>query len=153
MSKLINKFVNKALYVLFRYKDRQEEKSYIDGIRSSYGKLAEKKELTKEQYDEIQKLYSDLTGRQVPVDWHRYFYSRTGEYSKYYVPTSLYKINIVGRLNLYPLKRAYTDKNVTDLILPLARQPKIFLKNMNGYFYYEGRAVSKEEALEKCKIP
>ena len=150
MSKLIDRFVNKAIAVLSHYKDRQEVNSYINGIRSSYEKLPHRKELTKEQEKEIQKYYTHLLGYPVPLDWHRYFTSRTGMYSKLYIPTSVYKTDIVGRLNVYPIKRAYTDKNITDLILPNARQPKIILKNMNGYFYFDGRPVSKEEALRLC---
>ena len=151
MSKLVDKFVNKAIAVLSRYKDKQEVQSYIDSIRSSYSKLAHKKELTKEQEREIQEYYTKLLGHPIPLDWHRYFYSRTGNYSKLYFPTSEYKTDIVGRLNVFPLKRAYTDKNLSDILLPDAHQPKIFLKNMNGFFYFEGKAVSKEEAIDKCK--
>ena len=35
-------------------------------------------------------------------------------------------------------------------MLPNAKQPHIFLKNMNGFFYYEGRPVDRNEALERC---
>ena len=151
MSKLIDRLVNKAIAVLSRYKDRQEVNSYINGIRSSYEKLAHKKKLTKEQEQEIQEYYTKLLGHPVPLDWHRYFTARTGVYSKLYIPTSEYKTNIVGRLNVYPLKRAYTDKNITDLILPNIHQPKIFLKNMNGFYYIEGQSVTKAKAINICK--
>ena len=151
MSKLIDRFVNKAIAVLSHYKDRQEVNSYIDGIRSSYEKLAHKTELTKEQENEIQEYYTKLLGHPIPLDWHRYFYSRTGNYSKLYFPTSEYKTDIVGRLNVFPLKRAYTDKNLSDILLPIAHQPKIILKNMNGFFYFDGKAVSLQDATEKCK--
>ena len=128
MSKLIDKLVNKAILLLSEYKDREEVKSYITGIRSSYKRLTNKTTLSKEQEEEIQEFYTRLLGHKVPLDWHRYFYSRTGYYSKEYIPTSEYKCNIVGRLNIYPLKRAYTDKNITDLLLPDIHQPHIFLK-------------------------
>lgn len=150
MSRLVNRFVDKAISALSRYKDKQEVKSYVSGIRKSYGKLAHKKELTKDQEIEIQEYYSMLLGHPIPLDWHRYFYSRTGNYSKLFFPTSEYKTDIVGRLNVYPLKRAYTDKNITDIILPNAKQPHIFLKNMNGYYYYDGRPVDRSEALDAC---
>ena len=113
--------------------------------------MVNKTELTKEQEKEIQGFYTKLLGHPVPLDWHRYFTARTGGYSKYYLPTSEYKINIVGRLNVYPLKRAYTDKNISDLILPKEIQPKIYLKNMNGYFYFDQQAVSREETLHLCQ--
>ncbi len=151
MSKLIDRLVNAAIAVLSRYKDRQEVNSYINGIRSSYQKLSQKVELTKEQEQEIQEYYTKLLGHPIPPDWHRYFTARTGIYSKLYIPTSEYKTNIVGRLNVYPLKRAYTDKNITDLILPDIHQPRIFLKNINGFYYINGQPVTKTEAMNICK--
>lgn len=151
MPKLIDRFVNKAIAVLSSYKDKQEVKSYIAGIRSSYKKLAHKTELTKEQEYEIQEYFTKMLGHPVPLDWHRYFTARTGVFSKRYVPTSEYKTNIIGRLNVYPLKRAYTDKNITDIILQNIRQPKIYLKNINGFFYYNGKPVTKAEAINLCQ--
>ena len=151
MYSLLDKIVNKAIKILSRYKDKREKQSYVDGIRASYKKLANKKELTKEQQDEIQNFYKRLLGHSIPTDWHKYFYARTGNYSKYYLPTSEYKTDIIGRLNVFPLKRAYTDKNISDILLPNAHQPKIFLKNMNGYFYFDGKAVSQQDAIELCK--
>lgn len=150
MAKIIDRFVNRAMIALSRYKDKQEVKSYIDGIRSSYDKLTNKEELTKEQEGEIQEYYTSLLGHPIPLDWHRYFYARTGVFSEKYMPTSLYRTELMGRLNDYTLKKAYTDKNISDLILPMAPQPKMILKNMNGYYYVEGKSVSKEEAIERC---
>ena len=124
--------------------------SYLEGIRLSFNKLVNKKELTKEQKKEIQDFYSNLLGYHIPLDYHKYFTSRTGIYSKLYFPTSIYKTDIVGRLNVYPLKRAYTDKNISDIILPNIHQPKVFLKNMNGYFYFEGKPVDRNDAIQLC---
>lgn len=151
MLKVIDILVNKAITVLSNYRDKREQCTYVADNERSYAKLANKKELSKEQVSEIQAYYQKLIGRKIPTVWHRYFSARIGVYSKLYVPTSEYKTNIVGRLNVYPLKRAYTDKNVTDMILPNAKQPKILMKNMNGYYYVNGQAVSKEEAAVLCK--
>ena len=151
MSNIIDLLVNKSIKVLSHYKDKRDRDSYIKGIRMSYLKLSDKKKLSKEQEEEIQMYYTNLLGHKIPLDWHQYFFARTGYYSKYYIPTSEYKTDIVGRLNVYPLKRAYTDKNVTDLILPMAHQPRIILKNMNGYFYIDGKAVTRQEAFEACR--
>lgn len=136
--------------IFSNYMNRQEKKVYIHDISMSYNKLSSKKELTSVQKEEIQNYFFSLLGYKVPIAWHQYFYSRTDNYSKYYIPTSEYKVNIVGRLNVYPLKRAYTDKNITDVILPSSIQPKIYLKNMNGYFYYKGKPVSIKEAISLC---
>lgn len=150
MNIIINKLVKRILIKLSNYKDKQEMNSYLEGIRLSFNKLVNKKELTKEQKKEIQDFYSNLLGYHIPLDYHKYFTSRTGIYSKLYFPTSIYKTDIVGRLNVYPLKRAYTDKNISDIILPNIHQPKVFLKNMNGYFYFEGKPVDRNDAIQLC---
>ena len=150
MNNIINKLVKRILIKLSNYKDKQEMNSYLEGIRLSFNKLVNKKELTKEQKKEIQDFYSNLLGYHIPLDYHKYFTSRTGIYSKLYFPTSIYKTDIVGRLNVYPLKRAYTDKNISDIILPNIHQPKVFLKNMNGYFYFEGKPVDRNDAIQLC---
>lgn len=150
MSKIVNLFVDKAIAILSKYKDNQERKDYLDEIRSSYKKLSDKKQLSKEQINEIETYYQKLIGEKVPLEWHQYFYSRTGIYSKMYFPTSVYRTKIMGRLNDYTLKLAYSDKNISDLILKDAPQPKTILKNMNGYYYWGCQAVSEEEAVRLC---
>lgn len=150
MNNIINRLVKRILIALSHYKDKQEMNSYLEGIRSSFNKLVNKTELTEEQKKEIQVFFSNLLGYQIPLDYHKYFTSRTGIYSKLYFPTSVYKTDIVGRLNVYPLKRAYTDKNISDIILPNIHQPKVFLKNMNGYFYFEGKPVDRNDAIQLC---
>ena len=135
---------------LEKYFERASDEKYRNKIKSSFSKLSKKKRLTAEQIREIQDFFKKTIGHEVPIDWHQYFYSRTGVFSKLYIPTSEYKNHIIGRLNIYPFHLAYNDKNMTDIILPNTNQPKIFLKNMCGYYYAEGKAITKEEAISIC---
>ena len=151
VSKVFNRVVDKAFSCLMRFKEQAADKKQANKIKTSYQRLKTKKTLSKEQVKEIQDFYKPLLGHSIPVDWHQYFYSRTGVFSKLYIPTSEYKDHLIGRLNVYPLHLAYNDKNMTDITLPNTRQPKVFLKNMGGYFYSEGRAITREEAIDLCK--
>lgn len=152
---MIEKIKNKICRVLQRYLDiyfaRVYDDKYLNKIKSSYSRLSVKKTLTPQQIGEIQDFYKKTIGHEVPTDWHQYFYARTGIYSKLYIPTSEYKYHLIGRLNIYPLHLAYNDKNMTDVTLPHTHQPHIYVKNMCGYFYAEGKAISREEASELCK--
>ena len=85
MNNIINRLVKRILIKLSNYKDKQEMNSYLEGIRLSFNKLVNKKELTKEQKKEIQDFYSNLLGYHIPLDYHKYFTSRTGIYSKEYL--------------------------------------------------------------------
>lgn len=150
IDKLFNKLVNVVFRLIMRYKETSQDKQYVKKIRTSFSKLKTQKKLSKEQINEIQDFYLRILGHTVPIDWHQYFYARTGVYSKLYIPSSEYKNHIIGRLNVYPFHLAYNDKNMTDVTLPNTHQPKIYLKNMCGYFYFEGRAVTREEAISLC---
>ena len=63
---------------------------YLDSfIKKQYNHLSDKKKLTKEQKKEIQSFYKDIIGKKVSLNTHEYFYSRTGIYSKEFVPKNL----------------------------------------------------------------
>lgn len=123
---------------------------YLKQVNDSYQKLPHKMELTKEQVQEIQDYWQGLVGYKIPTDWHRYFFARTGVYSVKYIPTSLYRLELTGRLNQLPWCVPFSDKNLNDIVLPTMKQPHTYLKNRNGYFYVENNPVSLEGAVEKC---
>lgn len=150
--KLKIKVVNTMMRWAMRQYEKMADQKYLDKIKKSYSELnVQKKQLSDTQIQEIQDFYKKTIGHTIPIDWHQYFYSRTGIYSKLYIPTSEYKNHLIGRLNVYPFHLAYNDKNMTDITLPNTHQPKIYLKNMCGYFYVNGKAVTKEEAMDLCK--
>ena len=120
---------------------------YVSKAKQNFKDLPEKKYLTKEQKKEIRAFYKRLTGERVPLIWHQYFYSRTGVYSKEYLPTSLYRMQLMDKANMDPYRDAYVDKNMIDTYLPNVRHPQSYLKRINGYFYIEGEPVSRQEAI------
>lgn len=126
-------------------------KYYVNQAKRNFKDLPEKKYLTKEQKREIRAFYKNLTGERVPIIWHQYFYSRTGVYSKRYLPTSLYRMQLMDKANMDPYREAYVDKNMIDVYLPNVKHPRTFLKNMNGYFYMDDEPVSRETAIERLQ--
>lgn len=136
--------------ILQLYKKRRTEQRLIRGVRDNCSKISSNRELTCSQKKEIKQYYQDLLGIDIPLDWHRYFYKRTGVYSVKYIPTSLYYTEIIGRINQMQFERAYSDKNITELLLSGVKHPTTILKNMNGYYYADGTALSLEEAIETC---
>lgn len=103
------------------------------------------------QIKEIKEYWKKLAGKDIPIYWHEYFFSRNGEYSVRYVPTCFYHSNIIYRLNSRQLTMAYTDKNSYDNYLSDVWRPQTIIKNSNGYFYNAEKPISKAEALEICK--
>lgn len=125
--------------------------SFVSELTRKYHKLHVRRELTRAQKKEIQAYYKQLTGHRVPLIWHKFLYSRTNEYSKKYIPLSLYRTELIGRMNQFWMMEAYADKNISEMLFPDVKQPKIFIQNLNGYYYADGRAITKAEAEEICR--
>ncbi len=130
----------------------REKLWYEEDVASIRSKMAQcdLNPLTKEQKKEIKSYWKGLIGKDVPTDWHEYFFSRNGEYSVRYVPACVYHSSLVSRLNMRPLSMAYTDKNAYDYYFADVRRPETLVRNINGYFFDGKRPISEEEALDIC---
>lgn len=134
-----------------RIKKRKEMAYWKRVITSNFKDLECHRKLSKAQKKEVQDFYMDMIGERVPLYSHEYFYSRTGYFTKEYVPTNLYHCELVPKANDKSLAKAYCDKDVCDLLFPGENVAHYVLKNMHGYYYYEGEPVSQEEAVAKCQ--
>ena len=143
----IIKVLKKIKVAYCKYHLGKETKSKIT---KHFKELKNRRYLTKSQKKEIQNYYKSLIGRKVSLYCHEYFYSRTGMYSKKYIPTDLYSVELLSRANRLDFGQVYGDKNLTDIFLKDVRVPHTILKRMNGYYYYEGNAISEDKAIEKC---
>ena len=152
MSKKLLKKVYNPFNRIVKELRKKVKSYYIDSfIKKQYNKLSDKRKLTKEQKKEIQSFYKSIIGKKITLFSHEYFYSRTGVYSKEYVPKSLFEVELLPKANKLSYREAYADKNMIDVYLPNVKHPHTILKRMNGYFYYENKPVSKQEAISLCQ--
>lgn len=142
------KFLKRIVRKLEYRQDLREKKKVIT---KNFKDLEHHRKLTKSQKKEVQDYYHGLIGHNVPLYSHEYFYSRTGFFTKEYVPTNLYHCDLIRKANYYPFMYAYSDKNMQDIILEKENTVHAILKNINGYYYYEGKPVSEEEAIMNCR--
>ena len=133
-------------WLVHKIQKQRYRRYHVNKAKRNYRDLPVKKELTSEQKKEIRAFYKRLTGERVPLIWHKYFYSRTGVYAKEYLPTSLYRMQLMDKANMEPYRDAYVDKNMIDVYLPNVRHPHAYLKRINGYFYIDDEPVSRQEA-------
>ena len=119
-------------------------------ITKNFKDLEHHRKLTEAQKKEVQDFYVDMIGEKVPLYSHEYFYSRTGFFTKEYVPTNLYHCELVRKANFYPFMYFYSDKNMQEILLDKENTAHVILKNMNGYYYFEGKPVSETEAIALC---
>ena len=136
--------------VLVKIRKNRELKKWKNKITRNFKDLENRRKLSREQKKEVQDFYINMIGRKVPLYCHEYFYSRTGVFTKEYVPNNLYHVEILPRANENKLQ-VLGDKNLCDCLFPGENVAHSILKNMNGYYYFEGEPVSEEVAIEKCK--
>lgn len=128
----------------------REMKRWKVRITKNFKDLENRRKLTRAQKKEVQDFYMSMIGKKIPLYCHEYFYSRTGYFTKEYVPNNLYHVDLVPRANNHKLQSAYGDKNMCDILFSGENVAHSILKNMNGYFYFEGKPVSKEDAVRFC---
>lgn len=133
-----------------RIAKNREMKRWKVRITKNFKDLENHRKLTREQKKEVQDFYMSMIGKKIPLYCHEYFYSRTGYFTKEYVPNNLYHVDLVPRANNHKLQSAYGDKNMCDILFSGENVAHSILKNMNGYFYFEGKPVSKEDAVRLC---
>lgn len=134
-----------------KIKKRQALKWWEVRTTKTFKDLKHHRKLSKEQKKEVDDFYISMIGRKVPLYCHEYFYSRTGYFTKEYIPNGFYNCELIPRANIHKLKGPLSDKNMCDFLFPGENIAHSILKNMNGYYYYEGRPVSEEEAISLCQ--
>lgn len=122
----------------------------IQNIREKL-KQCDIKPLSTSQKKDIESYWQKLVNKKIPYYWHEYFYSRNDFFSVQYVPTCLYHSDVVFQLNYRPFASAYVDKNLYDIYFSDVLRPKTIIKNINGFFYDDSKAISVEEAVARCK--
>ena len=120
-------------------------------ITKNFKDLEVHRKLSKQQKKEVQDFYVSMIGHEIPLYCHEYFYSRTGVFTKEYVPNNLYHVDLLPRANDHRFQGALGDKNMCDYLFPGENIVHSILKNMNGYFYFEGNPVSETEAVRLCQ--
>lgn len=141
---IINKLVSK-------YHKYREMKKWEKKITRNFKDLEHRRKLTSAQKKEVQDFYKSMIGKEIPLYCHEYFYSRTGIFTKEYVPNNIYHCELVPKANQRRLQGAFGDKNMCDFLFPGENIAHSILKNMNGYYYYEGKPVSEEDAVSLCQ--
>ena len=137
--------------LISRLNKKREMKRWEVRITKNFKDLEHHLKLTKEQEKEVRDFYMDMIGKKVPLYCHEYFYSRTGHFTKEYVPNNIYHCELVPKANQHRLQGALGDKNMCDFLFPGENIVHSILKNMNGYYYFEGKPVSEEEAISLCQ--
>lgn len=121
---------------------------YIKGLRSTCPEI---RTLTKEQKESIQAYFKKYYGEKIPdYLWHEYYYTRNGIFSERYIPNYVL-LDINRALYNSSITTAFDDKNLYYTIFPDIRQPKAYLKCINGLLYDGMNPETEDEAVLRLK--
>lgn len=132
---------------VIRRRKRSETNKFKDSRRVSiYWNI----KLTKEQKEDIDRLYKDHYGKKIPYTWHRHYTAFTGNFDKNYFPELLY----IPEFEYYMTPRqeycyAFSDKNVISMIAAYVgvKTPEVILSRTAGiYRDTVGNLLTKEKA-------
>lgn len=139
--KQIKKIVN-------RLKFEVRKNNIIKNLKK-YGNNTSK--FSEEEVKKIDDLYNEYSIDIKNKNWHIY-YKETNVYSEKYISELLFYLYIEPMLNDYSLKLAYSDKNLLPQLISEIKVPKIYLKNINGYFYdVDDKLISSLQLKEYIK--
>ena len=147
---MFEKLLLKAHQLRIKLKKAKAMRQKKMKITKNFKNLEHHRKLTKEQKKEIQDYYISLIGKKVPLYCHEYFYSRTGVFNKEYIPNNFYHCELVPRANIHKAQEVLGDKNMCDYLFPGENIAHSILKRINGYYYFEGKPVSEEDAISAC---
>lgn len=103
--------------------------------------------------DNTKNLYFKQYGYKVPNYVKELYYRYNGIVSDYYISTELYLFHIFPYLVNRQMMFAFIDKNNYEMLFPDVTQPKVIIRNQNGYFSY-GKAgnyklITREQAEDE----
>lgn len=144
MRKRIKKTI-KSIYKCYAERCRSKIDSKIIGeyIANSKESIPE---LTKQQKCDIRNFWGKY-GIEIPMDWHRLIYAKTGNYDPSYVPEPIFHRIIKPRMNNYTFAGVWSDKAYIDYFIRDVKTVRTVVRNVDGRFLDENfHLVSGEEA-------
>ncbi len=101
--------------------------------------------------DNTKNEYFKIYGYKVPNYVKDMYYRYNGIMSDKYISSELYLFHIFPYLVSRQMMFAYIDKNNYEMIFPDVQQPKVIVRNQNGYLSYgrskDYKLITKEEAV------
>lgn len=106
-------------------------------------------ELTEEQEKEIRTFWEKHGYRDIPLQWHRFFYGKTGQVRPDFIPTPIFSQQIKPAMNNVSYGAVWSDKSYLDYFLRGIPTARCVLRNVNGRFLDEQfQLVDRKEAEE-----
>lgn len=103
--------------------------------------------LSAEQVKEIEQYWARYGFEKVPLQWHRFYYGKTGQFRPDFIPAPFFYESIKPAMNDVSNGAAWSDKSYLDFFLRDIATVRTVLRNVNGRWLDESFGLlSAEEA-------
>lgn len=145
----IYSFIMKLLEKISVYRNKKREiKKINEKKRIEIQNLVT---LTKDQSEETNKFFKKYYGKKVPLNWHKNYYSISGNFDCKYIPEHIYTAELEKIFNSPDYYKCLQDKNITNLIingLDFVKTPDVIIKcSINIFIDEKFNKISFEEAI------
>jgi hypothetical protein len=108
-------------------------------------------DLSKSQKKSITQYYKSQGYNNIRLTWHKFFIGSNNIFSTKYLPDEIFHPFVQNSLNSAKQWPALLDKNLLEVLFKGYLQPESVLKNINGMYFINDKAVTEEDVIEKCK--
>ncbi len=137
----MEKYLKKLLAFVWKYKIKRQIKIKIK-LYGNFKELYSWEEYKK--IDEHVKIFGKLG--KVHLDWYKYFTLVRQMEDPKYLPEDMWHVDIEPKLNNKSYAKAYNDKNLFDIHIPLKYLPKTIIHCIAGVLYDENyNAINKKD--------
>ncbi|MFH4967645.1 sugar-transfer associated ATP-grasp domain-containing protein [Gaetbulibacter sp. M240] len=103
--------------------------------------------MTKSQIKDIKTFFSSY-GFEIKPTWHNFYFASNNIYSVKYIPEDLFHAVLSRKFNQMRQWPTLLDKNLLDVIFKDFKQPEVVIKNINGFYFHNGKIISEEQAID-----
>jgi len=144
---IIKRYVKRSFE---RYQNRKEYNSLIRFIDKEIEKSAhELPQLTPAQVQEIRAFWEKYGFKDIPLQWHRFYYGKTGQIRPDFIPAPLFFQNIKPAMNNVSFAAVWSDKSYLDFFLPGILTAQCVLRNVEGRWLDEGFHLLEKQKAEE----
>jgi len=128
------------------YSKRKVKKHYRNAMKKSVTNNI----MSKEQKNKVRNFYKPY--RNITMDFHEFYYQKTGKFYENYLPDDLYYCDIDMYFNDWNAGAIIDNKCFYNRMFPNVKQPECIGYRMNGFWYDENmKMITEDEITKKVK--
>ena len=147
MGKTIKKWLKRRFSLYRGNRKKKSQIRFINGIVDKHS--GELPELTASQIADIRAFWGKYGFDDVPLQWHRFYYGKTGQIRPEFIPGTFFYQTIKPAMNDVSCGAAWSDKSYLDYFLRDIPTAKCVLRNVSGRWLDEAFCLIDAKKAEE----